>query len=80
MAKHSTAFKLQVFATRQSVEAAQHHTAERFQLDNGTVRKVFSAYQLRGPEGLVPRYCIHSAAFKLKVLKYLTRHSLRSSL
>lgn len=70
MAKYSTTFKLQVVRYQERYGGADR-TAARFNLDRGTVRRWFAAYQIHGRSGLDKRYRSYSLSFKIEVLRFL---------
>lgn len=76
MSKHSQAFKRQVIESYLSGQSGYSASAQRYGIDNSTVRKWVAAYRLHGESALTKKYTYYSAPFKLSVLQPMCEHAL----
>lgn len=76
MAKYDEGFKLKVVKHYLAGGGGFQQVSKVYGLDRATVRRWVDHYQLHGQTGLVRKYCLYSAAFKMKVLKRMWRQHL----
>lgn len=69
MTKHTTAFKHSVVEFYGSGERGYREVSKYFGIDNATVRSWVAIHAAHGSAGLMKKFSLYDAAFKLSVLK-----------